>query len=64
MEARLTELKNILIKYYPARGSNELNSVLFDIFTCAEDLASHNRIEDSLLVPLVARLEREREGRR
>lgn len=64
VEARLTELKNILIKYYPARGSNELNSVLFDIFTCAEDLASHNRIEDSLLVPLVARLEREREGRR
>ena len=64
VEARLTELKNILIKYYPARGSNELNSVLFDIFTCAEDLASHNRIEDSLLVPLVARIEREREEKR
>ena len=49
---------NIIIKYYPATGSNELNSVLFDIFSCATDLASHNRIEDNLFVPLIAELER------
>ena len=51
VEARLTELKNILIRYYPGSGSNELNSALFDIFSCERDLASHNRIEDHLFVP-------------
>ena len=53
-------IKNILIKYYPAESSNELNSVLFDIFTCEEDLASHNYIENTLFIPAVMRLEQER----
>ena len=57
VEAKLTELKNILIKYYPATSSNELNSVLFDIFTCEQDLASHNYIEDYLFVPAIQELE-------
>lgn len=56
VEEKLSELKNILIKYYTA-SSNELNSVLFDIFTCAEDLASHNAVEDHLMVPAVVELE-------
>ena len=50
-------LKNILIKYYPASSSNELNSVLFDIFTCEQDLASHNYIEDYLFIPVIQKLE-------
>lgn len=57
IEARLTEFKNILIKYYPAKSTNEINSVLFDIFSCEEDLASHNAIEDNLFVPAIAALE-------
>lgn len=57
VEAKLTELKNILIKYYPASGSNELNGVLFDIFTCEQDLASHNYIEDYLFIPAIQALE-------
>ena len=57
---RMGELKNILIKYYPAESSNELNSVLFDIFTCEEDLASHNYIEDALFIPAIKKLEQER----
>lgn len=57
VEAKLWELKNIIIKYYPARSSNELNSVLFDIFACADDLASHNRIEDCLFVPAIRVIE-------
>ncbi len=56
IEARLTEFKNILIKYYPAE-SNELNGVLFDIFNCEDDLASHNQVEDRLFVPAVALME-------
>ena len=58
VDTKLSELKDIIIKYYPTNSSNELNSVLFDIFTCAEDLASHNSIEDNILVPIVIELER------
>ncbi len=59
VEAKLTEFKNILIKYYPARSSNEINSVLFDIFNCEKDLSSHNAIEDRLFVPTILELEKE-----
>lgn len=59
VEAKLSEFKNILIKYYPARSSNEINSVLFDIFNCEKDLASHNAIEDRLFVPAILKLEKE-----
>lgn len=58
IEAKLTELKNILIKYYPAGRANELNDVLFDIFLCEEDLASHNAVEDRIYVPAIRRLEK------
>lgn len=58
VEAKLTEFKQILIKYYPGGSSNEMNSVLFDIFNCESDLASHNEIEDRLLTPLILDMER------
>ena len=48
VEAKLAELKRIIIRYYPSGSTNELNGVLFDIFTCERDLASHNDIEDRL----------------
>lgn len=57
IESKLSELKNILIKYYPPGNVDELNSVLFDIFACASDLASHNFIEDNLFVPMISQLE-------
>ncbi|MDE5691094.1 MAG: helix-turn-helix transcriptional regulator [Alistipes sp.] len=56
VEARLHELKNIIIKYYPSGGTNELNGVLYDIFTCEEELASHNAVENELFIPAVERL--------
>ena len=56
VEERLRELKNILIKYYPSGGTNELNGVLYDIFTCEEELASHNAVENELFIPAVERL--------
>jgi len=58
IELKIAELKNILIKYYPGATNNMLNSVLFDIFSTEEDLASHNRIEDSLFVPAILELEK------
>lgn len=60
IDAKLTELKNIIIKYYPAGVNNYLlNAALFDIFSCEQDLASHCRVEDFLFVPAVLRLEKE-----
>lgn len=60
IEAKLTELKNILIKYYPALEScgKEMNGVLFDIFLCESELASHNDLENRLFIPAVAEVER------
>ncbi len=61
IEDKLTELKNIIIKYYPEKGSNHvLNSVLFDIFNCEKDLASHCRVEDLMFVPAVRLLEKQK----
>lgn len=56
VESHLSELKNIIIKYYPSGGTNELNGVLFDIFTCEQELASHNAVEDGIFIPAVERL--------
>lgn len=58
IELKISELKNILIKYFPGATNNLLNSVLFDIFSTEEDLASHNRIEDFLFVPAIFELEK------
>ena len=60
IDEKLTELKNSIIKYYPdSRKSYMMNAVLFDIFNCEKDLASHNEVEDYLFVPAVLHLERE-----
>jgi regulator of cell morphogenesis and NO signaling len=59
IQMKITELKNLLIKYYSGAGSDKLNSVLFGIFATEEDLASHNRVEDDLFVPAIAALEKQ-----
>jgi regulator of cell morphogenesis and NO signaling len=63
VEERLSELKDIIIKYFPAKSSNELNSVLFDIFVCTQDLATHNRLENDLFVPVIKALEQKTDAR-
>ena len=57
IEMKITDLKNILIKYYPGEGGNILNSVLFDIFATEQDLAAHNSVEDHIFVPAIKLLE-------
>lgn len=57
IESKLTELKSIMIKYYPSQTTNELLSVLYDIFSCERDLALHNTLEDYLLVPAMKSFE-------
>ncbi|MDE6532490.1 MAG: hemerythrin domain-containing protein [Muribaculaceae bacterium] len=56
--SKLKELKSIIIKYCPADAhSNQLNDALYDIYRCEEELESHCRIEDCILVPAIMRLE-------
>ena len=59
VEAKLSDLKNIIIKYYPSQQVNYLlNSVLADIFSSERELALHCYIEDYILVPAVLDLEK------
>ena len=55
--AHLDELKRILIKYYPARDTNLMNEVLFDISACQHDLLLHRKVEDMLLYPILAEMD-------
>lgn len=58
IDAKLSELKNLLIQYYPASGNNyRLNAVLLDLYSCEQELAAHTRVEDHLFVPAVFHLE-------
>lgn len=57
IELKIIELKNLIIKYYPASSGYDLNSVLHDIFACEADLASHNHIEDYIFTPYILALE-------
>lgn len=53
--AKLRELKNIIIKYCPSDSKvNLLNAALYDIYRCEEELESHCKIEDMLLLPAMA----------
>lgn len=60
IEEKLNDLKNIIIKYLPETClAAERLAVLRDIFLIEEDLVSHTAIENRLLIPLVAKLEKE-----
>lgn len=59
IEDKLNELKDIIVRYYPQKDNDLLNSVLFDIINCEADLTQHRRVEDQLFVPVVRRLEEE-----
>ena len=56
---KLTELKNIIIKYCPAKANeNLLNAALFDIYACEAGLESHCKVEDYIFAPAILNLER------
>lgn len=59
IDVRLGELIDIIVKYFPGGATNELNTVLYDIFVCQQDLETHNLIEDTLLVPKIQQMEEE-----
>lgn len=58
IDMQLFELKNAMIRYYPAGGNlREVNQVLYDIFAFEDDLKSHCDIEGNLFIPAVVELE-------
>ncbi|MDR3142200.1 MAG: hemerythrin domain-containing protein [Tannerellaceae bacterium] len=59
IELKITELKYLLLKYYPGKGGNWFNSALFDIFSTERDLATHNQIENNLFTPAILELEKQ-----
>lgn len=58
-DEKLAELKNILIKYLPpVVDEYESGALLFDLFSCIEDLDAHGHVEDLIFVPAVRNLEK------
>ena len=58
VEAKLFDLKNIIIKYLPTPGNDKLYFYLLkELFELENDLSDHSRIEDLILVPKVEAME-------
>ncbi len=60
IDSKLSELKDIIIKYCPIDSSNLLISALYDIFVCAKDSLAHNMVEDKILIPYIKKMEGKR----
>lgn len=59
IDVHLAELKNAMIRYFPAgQDAREVNQVLYDIFAFEDDLRSHCDIEDNLLIPALVEMEK------
>ncbi len=63
---KLTEIKNLIIKYYPAEIGNlhisyPLISVMSDLWHTEQDFSDHCAIEDDILRPALAAARRSRE---
>lgn len=58
IEVKLTDIKNLLIKYLPQKNEQkERRKLVFSLFELEYDLYIHTQIEDSILVPLVEKME-------
>jgi len=59
IEEKLTDLKNIIIKYLPAPKDQRLcNKLLHELFNLEQDLNDHSRIEEKVLVPKIREMEK------
>ncbi|MBP3252965.1 MAG: response regulator transcription factor [Bacteroidales bacterium] len=62
IEQKLSELKNIIIKYYTSESDNNMiYNILQHLFICEYDLYIHDRIENLLLIPEIKKLEQQNE---
>lgn len=61
IEAKVKDLKNILIKYIPERNdAMKRNEFLLHLFLLEEDLNKHLLIENKVLIPVAILLEKDR----
>jgi regulator of cell morphogenesis and NO signaling len=62
IDGALEDLKNIIIKYLPGACTIAMSRpVLSELFAFGYDLRRHTLLEDSILIPLVERLDSERQ---
>lgn len=54
---KLSDLKNIIMRYYTTSIPYRMFDVLVDIFNCEEDLNKHRDIENHIMVPIIEQLE-------
>lgn len=57
INAKVKDLKDIIIRYSPQNNTWLLSNVLLDIINTEEDLNLHCRIEDELFIPAVKEAE-------
>ena len=57
LREKLSDLKNVILRYYTTSMPNKMYDVLVDLFNCELDIKSHTIIEDELLTPMVADME-------
>lgn len=63
IEEKLNDLKSLLVKYLPLKDDQSLRrKLLFNLSELEFDLHIHSLIEDMILVPLVARMEKHLKG--
>lgn len=60
IEEKLSDLKNLLIKYFPPDNDRYLRiRVLNELFDLEQDLSNHARLEDKVLIPIVESFEKQ-----
>jgi len=58
IEEKLDDLRNLLIEYLPLKEGHQMRRMLlFKLYELEHDLRIHSRVEDHLLIPLVASME-------
>ncbi len=58
IEEKLTDLKNLLIKYMPQKDDQQIRrKLLLCLFELEYDLNIHSQIEESILIPMVEKME-------
>ncbi|TVQ15242.1 MAG: hemerythrin domain-containing protein [Bacteroidetes bacterium] len=59
IEEKLTDLKSLLIKYFPPSNDRYIRMrILNELIEFEDDLINHARIEDKVLIPIVEQLEK------
>jgi regulator of cell morphogenesis and NO signaling len=65
IEEKLTDLKNLLIKYMPQKDDQQIRrKLLLCLFELEYDLNIHSQIEETLLIPMVEIMEQRAKERR